>query len=106
VTRIDFGLMSLKKEKGEEFALAVEVIEEFCYPCYDGQQPYSAHFGWDYRAEPPVALAVHLTPASTRAQRHSAYGLNLACLTKLGGCTDARALSPELWDRTETERPK
>lgn len=103
VTRVTVGLTSLKKEKAAEFELAVDVIDEFCYPCYDGQQPYSAHFGWDYRSQRPVGLTVRLTPASTPAQRHSAYDLNLACLTKFGGCKDARALLPELWDRTKLE---
>jgi hypothetical protein len=106
VTRIAVGLMSLNKEKGEDFELAVDVSDEFCYPCYDGQQPYSTRFGWDYRSQRPFGLMVRLTPASTPAQRHSAYDLNLACLTRFGGCKDARALSPELWDRTELEKLK
>jgi hypothetical protein len=103
VTSTAVGLMSLKPEKGEEL---VDVANEFCYPCYDGQQPYSAGFSWDYRSQRPMALMVHLTPASTAAQRRSAYDLNLACLTTLGGCNDARALLPELWDRTEQEKLK
>jgi len=106
VTRVAVGLSSLRKEKGEELELVVLATDEFCYPCYDGQQPYSTHFVWDYRSQRPFGLIIQLTPASTPAQRQSAYGLNLTCLTKFGGCTDARALSPELWDRTEVEKLK
>jgi len=106
VTSVTVGLMSQKKEKGEDFDLAVDVTSEFCYPCYGGQQPYSTQFGWDHRSNRPFGLLVRLTPASTPAQRHSAYDLNLACLTKFGGCKDARSFLPELWDRTEVEQLK
>jgi hypothetical protein len=99
VTRVAVGLMSQGKAKEEDIELIVDVADEFCYPCYEGQQPYLRHFSWDHNC--PSGLMIQLTSASTPAQRHSAYDLNLACLTKLGGCKDSRSFSPELWDLTE-----
>jgi hypothetical protein len=48
---------------------------------------------------------VALTPDATPEQHRMAYGLNLACLSKIGGCEDAQQLLPSVgWTNTSTNR--
>jgi hypothetical protein len=41
-------------------------------------------------------IYVHLTPDATAEQHREAYGVNLGCLTKIGGCHDAQQLLPTI----------
>jgi hypothetical protein len=42
-------------------------------------------------------VTIHLTPAASEAVRQKAYNFNLACLTALRGCNNARLLLPGAW---------
>jgi hypothetical protein len=42
-------------------------------------------------------MTVHLTSAAPEAVRQKAYNFNLACLTELRGCNNARLLLPGAW---------
>jgi hypothetical protein len=44
-----------------------------------------------------VSKTIHLTSAAPEAVRQKAYNFNLACLTDLRGCNNARLLLPGAW---------
>ncbi len=74
------------------------IVDQACYPCFEGQQPYSVKLDWD-PANRLQKIVIELTSHSTPNQRTSAYRLNFGCFTKLGGCADASAFSPDAWDQ-------
>jgi hypothetical protein len=45
----------------------------------------------------PESVSVYLTPAATPTARQQAYGFNLDCLARLGGCKDSSELLPSAW---------
>lgn len=50
----------------------------------------------------PWKVTISLTPQATPDQTRRAYLLDLSCLRRIGGCMDARQLSPEIqWDRLD-----
>ena len=48
----------------------------------------------------PWRVQVKLTPEASASQREAAYALNLGCLSKIGGCTNAKQLLPTIeWNQ-------
>ncbi len=58
----------------------------------------------DFLVSPSVAgkeewrVTVRLKPSATPEQRSLAYGFRLACITRIGGCSDSRDLLPGAWN--------
>ncbi|HKV24774.1 MAG TPA: hypothetical protein VJN93_09310 [Candidatus Acidoferrum sp.] len=44
-----------------------------------------------------ITMTIHLTSAASEQERQKAYNFNLACLTALRGCNDARQMLPGAW---------
>lgn len=44
----------------------------------------------------PPTIKIELTPAAGSDQRSKAFGLNIGCLTRLGGCSGASELLPSI----------
>jgi hypothetical protein len=48
----------------------------------------------------PENVSIYLTPTSTATERQQAYGFNLTCLARFGGCKDSSELLPSAWSGT------
>lgn len=63
-------------------------------------EPFSVSRQWEGSGE-RWRVHVEMTADATADQHRIAYGLNLKCLSKLGGCRDAQQLLPTVgWDDT------
>lgn len=60
--------------------------------------------GYSMRLEPYKTL-IHLTPSASKSLRERAYGFNLTCLSKIGGCKDARDVLPRIYERAREVGP-
>jgi hypothetical protein len=79
-----------------EVNLALSTSASYSAQVVDTSAPAAKAYTVSGRESTPggtlIALKVHLTPAAAENLRQTAYSFNLACLTELGGCKDARAM--------------
>lgn len=51
------------------------------------------HVGWETGESIPITLSLHATPE----EKTMAYGFDLSCFTRFGGCGHACRLAPDAW---------
>ncbi|HEY2548660.1 MAG TPA: hypothetical protein VGI46_21475 [Candidatus Acidoferrum sp.] len=89
IAQIDLALQS-------GVAYTAQVVETLATPDsvpfkLEGRRATSG--GIDYT----IAMTIRLTSAAPESVRQKAYNFNLACLTELRGCNNARLLLPGAW---------
>lgn len=89
ITEIDLSL-------GTGIANSAQVVET---PATPGSTPFkvTGRRATSEDIDYTVSKTIHLTTAASQAVRQKAYNFNLACLTSLRGCNNARMLLPGAW---------
>ncbi|HKV24771.1 MAG TPA: hypothetical protein VJN93_09295 [Candidatus Acidoferrum sp.] len=75
-------------------AYTVDVVES---PATPGSIPFKLAGGKRATSDVDLTMTIHLTSAASEQERQKAYNFNLACLTALRGCNDARQMLPGAW---------
>jgi hypothetical protein len=75
-------------------AYSASVVESRATP---GSTPFKVGGKRATSGDVDYAMTIHLTTAASEAVRQKAYNFNLACLTDLRGCNNARQLLPGAW---------
>ncbi len=86
ITEIDLSLQT-------GIAYSAQVVET---PATPGSTPFKVG-GKRATSDVDLTMTIHLTSAASEAVRQKAYNFNLACLTELRGCNNARLLLPGAW---------
>ena len=87
ITEIDLAL-------GTGIAYSAAVVESAATP---GSAPFKVGGRRATSGDVDYTMTVHLTSAASEQLRQRAYNFNLACLTELRGCNNARLLLPGAW---------
>src|SRR5207249_3230279 len=95
--RFDHGVLAEKiVVMGEDFRCAVYVNEG------GPAAVLGSSLRRDGRGRPWKAM-IHLSSNPSHDERLIAYGFNLKCLTKIGGCRDAAELLPSVWNSSSED---
>jgi hypothetical protein len=87
ITEIDLALKT-------GIAYTAQVVES---PATPGSTPFKLGGKRATSGDVDYTMTIHLTTAASEAVRQKAYNFNLACLTDLRGCNNARLLLPGAW---------
>ena len=87
ITEIDLSLQT-------GIDCSAQVVES---PATPGSPPFKVNGRRATSGDVVYTMTIHLTPAASEPVRQKAYNFNLACLTELRGCNNARLLLPGPW---------
>jgi hypothetical protein len=87
ITEIDLALQT-------GIAYTARVVESAATP---GSTPFKVNGRRATSGDVDYTITIHLTSAASELERQKAYNFNLACLTRLLGCNNARLLLPGAW---------